>query len=122
MEAQRYPTDFDGIVAGAPANYMSQLFGLSSYQQQIMARPGGYLGQAQRDLLQKSVLAECGGDAFIRDPMACHFDPAKLACKPGQSDGCLTAPQVASAKAFYDGRRTRRARSCSRATAPAPRA
>jgi hypothetical protein len=105
MEAQRYPNDFDGIVAGAPANYMSQLFGLSAYQQQIMAKPGGYLGAPQRELLQKSVLAQCGGESFIRDPMACHVDPGKLACKAGQTDGCLTAPQVASAKAFYDGRR-----------------
>jgi pimeloyl-ACP methyl ester carboxylesterase len=105
MEAQRYPTDFDGIVAGAPANYMSQLFGLSAIQQQTMARPGGYLGQPQRELLQKAALAECGGEAFIRDPMSCHFDPGKLACKAGQADGCLTAPQVASAKAFYEGRK-----------------
>jgi feruloyl esterase len=105
MEAQRYPNDFDGIVAGAPANYMSQLFGLSAFQQQTMAKPGGYLGQPQRDLLQKSALAECGGEPFIRDPMSCHFDPGKLACKAGQTDGCLTAPQVASAKAMYEGRR-----------------
>ncbi|MGZ6037541.1 MAG: tannase/feruloyl esterase family alpha/beta hydrolase [Phenylobacterium sp.] len=105
MEAQRYPADFDGIVAGAPANYMSQLFGLSAYQQQTMARPGGYLGAAQRELLQKTVLAECGGEAFIRDPMSCHFDPGKLACKAGQTESCLTAPQVASAKAFYEGRK-----------------
>ena len=104
MEAQRYPTDFDGIVAGAPANYMSELFGLSAYQQQALAKPGGYLGDAQRQLLQKAALAECGGEAFIRDPAACHFDPGKLACKAGQADGCLTAPQVASAKAIYDGR------------------
>jgi hypothetical protein len=105
MEAQRYPNDFDGIVAGAPANYMSQLFGLSAYQQQTMAKPGGYLGAPQRELLQKTVLAQCGGEAFIRDPMACHLDPGKLACKAGQTEGCLTAPQIASAKAFYDGRR-----------------
>jgi hypothetical protein len=106
MEAQRYPGDFDGIVAGAPANYMSQLFALSAFQQQTMARPGGYLGPAQRELLQKSALAECGaGEGFIRDPMSCHFDPGKLACKAGQTDGCLTAPQVASARAFYDGRK-----------------
>jgi feruloyl esterase len=107
MEAQRYPTDFDGIVAGAPANYMSQLFGLSAIQQQTMARPGGYLAAPQRELLQKTALAECGGEAFIRDPMSCHFDPGKLACKAGQSDNCLTPPQVASARAFYDGRRDR---------------
>ena len=106
MEAQRYPGDFDGIVAGAPANYMSQLFALSAFQQQTMARPGGYLGQAQRELLQKTALAECGaGEPMIRDPMSCHFDPGKLACKSGQKEGCLTAPQVASARAFYDGRK-----------------
>jgi len=105
MEAQRYPADFDGIIAGAPANYMSQLFGLSAYQQQLMAKPGGYLGAPQRDLLQKTVLAQCGGEAFIRDPMSCHFDPGKLQCKAGQTDGCLTAPQVASAVAMYEGHR-----------------
>jgi hypothetical protein len=104
MEAQRYPNDFDGIVAGAPANYMTDLFALSAVQQQALAKPGGYLGDAQRQLLQKTVLAECGGEAFIRDPAACHFDPGKLACKAGQTHGCLTAPQVASAKAIYDGR------------------
>jgi feruloyl esterase len=105
MEAQRFPNDFDGIVAGAPANYMSRLFGLQAMDQQTMAKPGGYLGQPQRELLQKAVLAECGGEAFIRDPAACHFNPAKLQCKPGQSDGCLTDAQVASAKALYEGRR-----------------
>jgi feruloyl esterase len=104
MEAQRYPDDFDGIIAGAPANYMSELFGLSAVQQQALARPGGYLGAPQRELLQKASLAQCGGEAFIRDPAACHFDPGKLACKAGQTDGCLTAPQVASAKAIYNGR------------------
>ncbi|MFI4964448.1 MAG: tannase/feruloyl esterase family alpha/beta hydrolase [Caulobacterales bacterium] len=104
MEAQRFPTDFDGIVAGAPANYMTELFGLSAVQQQALARPGGYLGDAQRQLLQKSVLAQCGGEAFIRDPAACHFDPGKLACRAGQTESCLTAPQVASARAIYNGR------------------
>jgi feruloyl esterase len=112
MEAQRFPTDFDGIVAGAPAMYMSQLFGLSAVQQQLMTAPGGYLGQPQRELLQKTALAECGGEAFIRDPASCHFNPAKLACKPGQSPestngGCLTAAQVATARSMYEGRKDR---------------
>ena len=107
MSAQRYPNDFDGIVAGAPANYKSQLVGLSALQQQLMTAPGGYLGQPQREVLQKAALAQCGGEAFIRDPMSCHFDPTKLACKPGQTEGCLTAPQVATAKAMYEGRKDR---------------
>jgi hypothetical protein len=104
MEAQRYPGDFDGIIAGAPANYMSELFGLSAVQQQALARPGGYLDAPARELLQKTSLAQCGGEAFIRDPAACHVDPGKLACKAGQTAGCLTAPQIASARAIYNGR------------------
>jgi feruloyl esterase len=106
MEAQRFPADFDGIVAGAPANYMSQLFGLSAAQHQALSAPGGYLPPAQLQLLQKAVLAQCGdGGPFVRDPAACRFDPARLQCKVGQTEGCLTAPQVRSAKVLYDGRR-----------------
>ena len=105
MEAQRFPRDFDGIVAGAPANAMSQLFGISAGQHQALSAPGGYLGEDQRMLIQKTVLAQCGGEAFVRDPAACHFDPGKLQCKAGQKDGCLTAPQIASARSIYDGRR-----------------
>src|SRR5688500_9009481 len=43
MMAQRFPAEFDGIVAGAPANYMSLLFGNGAAQQQALARPGAYL-------------------------------------------------------------------------------
>ena len=106
MEAQRFPTDFDGIVAGAPANYMSQLFGISAAQHQALAAPGGYLGPAAA-----ATAAEDGAGpvrrrrAFVRDPASCHFDPGKLQCKAGQTEGCLTAPQVHSAHTMYDGRR-----------------
>jgi len=105
MEAQRFPKDFDGIVAGAPANYMSRLFALGAGNQQALARPGGYLDTAALTLLQKTALADCGGEAFIRDPKACRFDPAKLLCRPGQKDGCLSLAQVNTARTIYDGHR-----------------
>lgn len=106
MEAQRYPDDFDGIIAGAPANYMSYLFGNAAAQQQALARPGGYLGKAQLELLQAAALKDCGGEAFIRDPAACRFNPARLQCKAGQDPAkCLTPPQVAAAQAIYGGRK-----------------
>jgi len=105
MEAQRYPKDFDGIVAGATANYNTWGYGGRAYMQQVLNRPGGYLGLEQLQLLQDAALKQCaGGEAFIRDQLACHFDAASLKCKPGQSSGCLTAPQIASAKAIYGGR------------------
>lgn len=105
MEAQRFPRDFDGIVAGAPANYMSQLFGFGAAHHQALSAPGGYLGGAQLQLLQKTALAQCGGEAFVRDPAACRFDPKVLQCKAGQSDDCLTPAQVKSATVLYEGRR-----------------
>jgi feruloyl esterase len=105
MEAQRYPNDFDGIVAGATANYNTLGYGGRAYMQQVLSRPGGYLGTEQLELLQESALKQCAhGEKFIRDPLACHFDPAVLKCRPGQSSGCLTVPQIASAKAIYGGR------------------
>lgn len=105
MEAQRFPRDFDGIVAGAPANYMSLLFGNSAAQQQALAKPGAYLDKSALELLQAASLKQCGDEAFVRDPAACRFDPGVLQCKAGASAGCLTAPQVAAARAVYDGRR-----------------
>ena len=104
MEAQRFPVDFDGIVAGAPANYMSLLFANGAAQQQALARPGAYLGKPQLELLQSSALKECGGGTFIRDPGACRFNPAKLLCAKDQADGCLSAAQVGAAQAIYRGR------------------
>ena len=105
MEAQRFPNDFDGIVAGAPANYNTLTTGGRAFMQQALARPGGYLGLTGLQLLQSAALKQCAdGGSFIRDQMACHFDPASLTCKPGQTDRCLTAPQVASARAIYGGR------------------
>ena len=105
MEAQRFPKDFDGIVAGAPANYMSLLFGNGAGQQQALARPGGYLDKPALELLQAGALKQCGGEPFIRDPAACRFDPGALQCKAGKTEGCLTAPQVAAARDIYAGRR-----------------
>lgn len=106
MEAQRFPKDFDGIVAGAPANYMSELFGFGAAYQQALAAPGGYLSDDKRQLIQTAVLAQCGGEAFVRDPAACRFDPRALQCKAGQDDAaCLTPAQVTSARTIYEGRR-----------------
>jgi feruloyl esterase len=105
IEAQRYPNDFDGIVAGATANYNTLGYGGRAYMQQVLAKPGGYLATEQLELLQNTALKQCAdGGKFIRDQLACHFDPAALKCKAGQSSGCLTAPQIASAKAIYGGR------------------
>ena len=105
MEAQRFPDDFDGIVAGAAANYYTLQTGGRAYIMQALAKPGAYLGPVDLQLLQSAALRTCAdGGAFIRDQLACGFDPAALACKTGQSQGCLTGPQIAAAHALYGGR------------------
>ncbi|HEX7945042.1 MAG TPA: tannase/feruloyl esterase family alpha/beta hydrolase, partial [Phenylobacterium sp.] len=68
MEAQRFPDDFDGIVAGAPANYNTLSTAGRAYMQQTLSRPGGYLDLAALKLLQDTALKQCAdGGAFIRD-------------------------------------------------------
>jgi feruloyl esterase len=114
MEAQRFPNDFDGIVAGAPANYNTLSTGGRAYMQQMLAKPGAYLGKPELQLLQDTALRTCaGGGAFIRDQMACKFDPGVLQCKAGEAPAgqCLSAPQVAAARALYQGRPDRNGRS-----------
>ncbi len=105
MEAQRYPDDFDGIVAGAPANYNTLSTAGRTYMQQALAKPGAYLDKPALELLQAAALKQCGeGEPYIRDQLACRFDPVVLQCKAGKAEGCLNAAQVAAARALYSGR------------------
>jgi feruloyl esterase len=106
MEAQRFPADFDGIVAGAPANYMSLLFANGAAQQQALARPGAWLGKGQLGALQAAARKQCGGGAYIQDPASCRFDPASVQCRKGDDpETCLSPAQVAAARAIYQGRK-----------------
>ncbi|MFI4973782.1 MAG: tannase/feruloyl esterase family alpha/beta hydrolase [Caulobacterales bacterium] len=110
MEAQRFPDDFDGIIAGAPANDFTGLFALGAVTEQILLEtPGAYLGPTQLRLLENGALAACGGsgggaDSYVLDPLACKFDPGVLVCESGQDPGrCLTYEQAATARAVYRG-------------------
>lgn len=106
MEAQRYPDDFDGIVAGAPAYDFTHLLGYAAVEAQaLMNTPGAYLGPPQLAILQAGALSACaGGEAYIRNPAACRFDPGQVACKAGQDPSqCLTEAQVAAARKIYAG-------------------
>ena len=110
-EAQRYPEDYDGIVAGDPAaNRIRQTFGfLSSWIATHTADGKPILTQPKLALLTKSVVDACDAidglkDGIVDDPRRCHFDPAKLLCKAGADDAtCLTTAQVEAAKKMYEG-------------------
>jgi pimeloyl-ACP methyl ester carboxylesterase len=90
MEAQRYPQDFDGIVAGSPANYWTHLFaGFIWNQKALAATSTGDLSQADLNVVSNAMLAQCAGhdgglgtDPFLNNPLACRFNPAKLSLTP----------------------------------------
>ena len=114
MEAQRYPDDFDGIIVGSPANLWTHLLaGAIFTQQKLLEDPAAYIPPTLLPVLTAGVLAQCAGkdgglstDAFLNNPLACHFDPAKVQCKAGQDPTtCLNASQVNVVRALYAGPR-----------------
>jgi hypothetical protein len=109
-EAQRYPGDFDGIVAGAPALYQNYLAPLSQGHLEMVNRDANgkvILPGSKAPVIAAAVLEECDAedgrtDGVVGDPESCDFDPASLLC-PDDVDApdCLTSAQVEVVKAFY---------------------
>jgi hypothetical protein len=109
MEAQRYPDDYDAILAGAPANDWTTLLSSGLNITQSVGEDG-FVPPAKVATLAKAVVAACDArdgvaDGVLNDPRACHFDPATLLCKGADADSCLTARQVETVKAIYAGER-----------------
>lgn len=110
MEAQRFPTDYDGIVAGMPANNWTRLMA-GDFDASLAVFKGGVnnLPPSALGVLHRAVLASCDGkdgvvDGVLEDPRQCAFDPGTVACKQGQeTDTCLTAAQVEAARRVYGG-------------------
>jgi hypothetical protein len=107
MEAQRYPEDYDGIVAGAPANALTHE-GLWTNELAEDFDHGGYISPAKFPAIARAVLAACDAldgvtDGIIDDPRQCRFKPEVLLCAQADSQDCLTAPQVATLKKLYAG-------------------
>jgi len=106
-EAQRYPGDFDGIIAGAPANYVTHLEAWSIWVNNVVHKaPDSFIPEAKYGVLHDAVMNACDAldgvkDGVLEDPRRCHFDPKALLCKNGDAPTCLTAPQVEAAKMLY---------------------
>jgi hypothetical protein len=110
MEAQRYPADYDGIVAGAPANAFTHLLAQGAWD--VKNLRAGYLPSAKLPGIEAATLAACDAldgvkDGVLDDPRRCRFDPATLACKGADAPDCLTAPQLSTLQSLYAGARTR---------------
>jgi len=108
-EAQRFPSDYDGIVAGAPANYTTRLQGSQVWTSAVTHKDeAGYIPPAKYAVIHKAALDRCDAldgvkDGVIEDPTRCKFDPKVLECKGEDGPSCLTAPQVEVARKIYAG-------------------
>ncbi|HYV03680.1 MAG TPA: tannase/feruloyl esterase family alpha/beta hydrolase [Blastocatellia bacterium] len=111
MEAQRYPNDYDGLIAGAPANYFTHILtGFGWNLQATQGDPASFIPPAKLKAIEAAALASCDArdgvnDGVLDDPTKCGFDPSVLLCKGTESDSCLTDKQVAALKKVYEGPR-----------------
>lgn len=111
VEAQRFPEDFDGILAGAPANnWTHMLAGGVDVAKVVYGDPAGYISSIKLPAITAAVRAACDAqdgvkDGILNDPTRCHFDPNVLLCRGPESRTCLTARQITSLKKIYSGSR-----------------
>jgi feruloyl esterase len=111
MEAQRYPADYDGIIAGAPAASFTHI--IASFTWDLQAAevdPASYIPAGKYSAIEAAVVAACDArdgvkDGVIDDPTKCGFKPATLLCKGADSAACLTPPQVTALEKIYAGPR-----------------
>ncbi len=111
MEVQRYPKDYNGVLAGAPAYNWTHLFVGGVWDLQAMQDEGSFIGPSQVNLVSSAVLKECGGRdgpivGIVPQPEKCDFHPAILACRGPKDSGCLTPQQVDALHKIYGGPRT----------------
>jgi feruloyl esterase len=107
MEAQRFPADYDGILAGAPGvDWTGRAAQAARVDQLYRKDPSVQLGADHRQLLHGAALDACDAqdglkDGLISNPAACQFDPGVLQCKGAPNGSCLSAAQVALARNLY---------------------
>ena len=106
-EAQRFPEDYDGIIAGAPASNWTGRAAQSIWvAQAVHNNEASYIPPAKYPLIHNAVLAACDAldgvaDGVLEDPTRCKFDPKVLQCAGAEGPGCLTAHQVEAARKIY---------------------
>ena len=107
-EAQRFPDDFDGISAGAPAYNWIPLMAHGAKVQRLVTHPASGLARPQLALIKEAAIAACDArdgvtDRVVEDPRSCAFDPGVLVCTSDRTSACLTPAQVETARSIYAG-------------------
>ena len=114
MEAQRFPGDYDGIIAGAPANPRARLnaSGLAMHQA-LWRNPSSVIPATKYSTIHEAVLDACDAidgvkDRLIQDPTRCDFDPSALVCRSEDGPACLTRAQAEAVATIMSPVKTRR--------------
>jgi feruloyl esterase len=106
VEAQRYPEDFDGIVAGDASWDQMRLYAARVALNVFVNRePAAVIPPSKYPMLHNAVLNACDAldgvkDGVIEDPSRCSYDFAALTCAGDDRPDCLTKAQVESARAM----------------------
>ena len=113
MEAQRFPEDYDGIIAGAPAANFTHTAALFGSNLLATGDRSTFVPATKFAAIEAAVVAACDErdgvkDGLVNEPTTCAFDPAVMLCRNAESDSCLTSSQVATVKKLYSGLRTTR--------------
>ena len=109
-EVQKYPADFDGVIAGDPANWFTRHYTGGHIWVAQAVDGDSWLPPNKVQLLADAVNAACDAldgvkDGVLNDPRRCHFDPATLQCRSGDDPQCLTGAQVAAVRKLWTGAR-----------------
>jgi pimeloyl-ACP methyl ester carboxylesterase len=116
VASQRFPTEFDGILAGNPAFHLNaaavlanfSFFEYSNAASKLGLQPASLFSPADARLIQSSLLKQCDGldgatDGMIFDQRACHFDVRSISCTTTQGDRCLDPVKVDAIMRAYRG-------------------
>jgi feruloyl esterase len=107
IEAQRYPADYDGIIAGSPGlDWIGRAFQTVWIAQATHRDEASFIPPAKFSMIHEAVLQACDAkdgvkDGVLEDPTRCSFNPKELECKGSDSPTCLTSAQVETARTIY---------------------
>ena len=107
QEAQRFPEDYDGIIAGAPGlDWTGRAAAALRVAKILEANASARLSGVDRELVHRAALNSCDAadgvkDGLIGKPQQCEFDPGVLQCSGEKSSSCLTTTQVNTVRMLY---------------------